>query len=151
MRGAGRREPPFSLLNPLCTTLHKRGSPATLLVCENGSVEPTGCGAAWLARLSGGQEVPGSNPGTPTALLKPKRPGWYRGVSPSIYHPSTGYYALLQSAGLTAVATSVYMVSPNVTAVANVAARDVLQPAWRVTVLGNGNPTSYTVAGSMIP
>jgi Excalibur calcium-binding domain len=26
----------------------------------------TGCGAAWLARLSGGQEVPGSNPGTPT-------------------------------------------------------------------------------------
>ena len=25
----------------------------------------TGCGAAWLARLSGGQEVPGSNPGTP--------------------------------------------------------------------------------------
>src|SRR6185295_4371394 len=27
----------------------------------------TGRGAAWLARLSGGQEVPGSNPGAPTA------------------------------------------------------------------------------------
>src|SRR6266550_6423636 len=26
----------------------------------------TGRGAAWLARLSGGQEVPGSNPGAPT-------------------------------------------------------------------------------------
>ena len=26
----------------------------------------TGCGAAWLARLTGGQEVPGSNPGSPT-------------------------------------------------------------------------------------
>ena len=26
----------------------------------------TGCGAAWLARLSGGQEVPSSNLGTPT-------------------------------------------------------------------------------------
>ena len=25
-----------------------------------------GCGAAWLARLSGGQEVPGSSPGSPT-------------------------------------------------------------------------------------
>ena len=25
-----------------------------------------GCGAAWLARLTGGQEVPGSNPGSPT-------------------------------------------------------------------------------------
>ncbi len=27
----------------------------------------TGCGAAWLARLTGGQEVPGSNPGSPTS------------------------------------------------------------------------------------
>ena len=26
----------------------------------------TGCGAAWLTRLTGGQEVPGSNPGSPT-------------------------------------------------------------------------------------
>jgi hypothetical protein len=26
-----------------------------------------GCGAAWLARLTGGQEVPGSNPGSPTS------------------------------------------------------------------------------------
>src|SRR6266516_1908288 len=28
----------------------------------------TGRSAAWLARLSGGQEVPGSNPGAPTLL-----------------------------------------------------------------------------------
>src|SRR6476646_3885308 len=33
----------------------------------------TGCGAAWLARLSGGQEVPGSNPGTPTGIS----PGYF--------------------------------------------------------------------------
>ena len=26
----------------------------------------SGCGAAWLARLLGVQEVPGSNPGSPT-------------------------------------------------------------------------------------
>ncbi len=31
---------------------------------------PTGRGAAWLARLSGGQEVPGSNPGAPTNILR---------------------------------------------------------------------------------
>ena len=29
-------------------------------------MEPSGCGAAWLARLLGVQEVPGSNPGSPT-------------------------------------------------------------------------------------
>src|ERR1022692_968076 len=30
----------------------------------------SGCGAAWLARLLGVQEVPGSNPGGPTKFLK---------------------------------------------------------------------------------
>src|SRR5580704_11070993 len=30
----------------------------------------SGCGAAWLARLLGVQEVPGSNPGSPTKYLK---------------------------------------------------------------------------------
>jgi hypothetical protein len=30
----------------------------------------SGCGAAWLARLLGVQEVPGSNPGSPTNTLK---------------------------------------------------------------------------------
>ena len=30
---------------------------------------PTGCSAAWLARLLGVQEVPGSNPGIPTNLI----------------------------------------------------------------------------------
>ena len=29
----------------------------------------SGCGAAWLARLLGVQEVPGSNPGSPTKYL----------------------------------------------------------------------------------
>ena len=29
----------------------------------------SGCGAAWLARLLGVQEVPGSNPGSPTKFL----------------------------------------------------------------------------------
>jgi hypothetical protein len=33
-------------------------------------VHVSGCGAAWLARLLGVQEVPGSNPGSPTKFLK---------------------------------------------------------------------------------
>ena len=33
-----------------------------------GRIGPSGCGAAWLARLLGVQEVPGSNPGSPTKL-----------------------------------------------------------------------------------
>jgi hypothetical protein len=35
-----------------------------------GALPGTGCGAAWLARLTGGQEVPGSNPGSPTIVLE---------------------------------------------------------------------------------
>ena len=31
-----------------------------------GRMIDSGCGAAWLARLLGVQEVPGSNPGSPT-------------------------------------------------------------------------------------
>src|SRR5271154_1835925 len=34
----------------------------------------SGCGAAWLARLLGVQEVPGSNPGSPTNPLRDLRP-----------------------------------------------------------------------------
>ncbi len=41
-----------------------------MLISDSGRLtytgEATGCGAAWLARLTGGQEVPGSNPGSPT-------------------------------------------------------------------------------------
>ena len=35
----------------------------------------SGCGAAWLARLLGVQEVPGSNPGSPTKFLNDLQPG----------------------------------------------------------------------------
>jgi hypothetical protein len=38
--------------------------PSYLVVCN------AGCGAAWLARLTGGQEVPGSNPGSPTRNMQ---------------------------------------------------------------------------------
>src|SRR5579862_4038593 len=34
-----------------------------------GTIEKSGRGAAWLARLLGVQEVPGSNPGGPTKYL----------------------------------------------------------------------------------
>jgi hypothetical protein len=37
-------------------------------------MERSGCGAAWLARLLGVQEVPGSNPGSPTIRFKHLRP-----------------------------------------------------------------------------
>ncbi|MCU1338007.1 MAG: hypothetical protein JWO19_3588 [Bryobacterales bacterium] len=33
---------------------------------QGGRLIHSGCGAAWLARLLGVQEVPGSNPGSPT-------------------------------------------------------------------------------------
>ena len=39
-------------------------------MCECGKLNISGRGAAWLARLLGVQEVPGSNPGGPTSLLK---------------------------------------------------------------------------------
>ena len=35
-------------------------------VLSGGSIAGTGCGAGWLARLTGGQEVAGSNPASPT-------------------------------------------------------------------------------------
>lgn len=37
--------------------------------------ERTGCGAAWLARLTGGQEVAGSNPVSP--ISKRHKPQWF--------------------------------------------------------------------------
>ena len=40
---------------------------------NDGEIDMTGCGAAWLARLTGGQEVPGSNPGSPTQSRRPER------------------------------------------------------------------------------
>ena len=54
------------------------GRPPPLIVHDPGSTitgpahtTSTGCGAAWLARRSGGPKVPGSSPGSPT----PKRAG----------------------------------------------------------------------------
>ena len=41
------------------------------------SEQDTGCGAAWLARLTGGQEVPGSNPGSPTSRERTLDRGHY--------------------------------------------------------------------------
>jgi hypothetical protein len=38
-------------------------------VCKASTIKYSGCGAAWLARLLGVQEVPGSNPGSPTKPL----------------------------------------------------------------------------------
>ena len=39
-------------------------------VCKASTIKDSGCGAAWLARLLGVQEVPGSNPGSPTKFPK---------------------------------------------------------------------------------
>ena len=64
---------------------------------------------------------------------------------------SGSYYDLLTSAALSAVATTVFTVNPSITAVANQAVRDALPAVWRVTVSGNGNPTSYTVGWTMVP
>ena len=38
----------------------------TIIRRETAILAISGCGAAWLARLLGVQEVPGSNPGSPT-------------------------------------------------------------------------------------
>jgi hypothetical protein len=45
---------------------------SSILRCSRSSrviLGDSGCGAAWLARLLGVQEVPGSNPGSPTNPL----------------------------------------------------------------------------------
>jgi hypothetical protein len=50
-------------------------------VRKTSTIEASGCGAAWLARLLGVQEVPGSNPGSPTKFpkdLQKARPRWRR-------------------------------------------------------------------------
>ena len=41
----------------------------------------SGCGAAWLARLLGVQEVPGSNPGSPTIFLIELQPPEHANLS----------------------------------------------------------------------
>jgi hypothetical protein len=61
------------------------------------------------------------------------------------------YWTLLASPAITVVATTVYTISPGITAIANQSACDVLPPIWRVVVSGNGSPTSYTVGASMTP
>ena len=51
---------------PASATIASFGSPRREPLPGISSDPIAGCGAAWLARLTGGQEVPGSNPGSPT-------------------------------------------------------------------------------------
>ena len=56
---------------PGCRTLRLEWASA---VCQSEEGRRhAGCGAAWLARLTGGQEVPGSNPGSPTRKRRSER------------------------------------------------------------------------------
>ena len=74
-----RRAPSSASCTMASRLLHVPRTGAGFEVTSN----TAGCGAAWLARLTGGQEVPGSNPGSPTrkassggccsGLLLPKR------------------------------------------------------------------------------
>jgi hypothetical protein len=61
------------------------------------------------------------------------------------------YYTLLAGAAVTTNATNVYTVYPEIAAVANVSARDVLPETWRVTVSGNGSATTYTAGFTKLP
>ena len=45
---------------------HREGNPPLVGSSRVPGQSSTGCGAAWLARLTGGQEVAGSNPASPT-------------------------------------------------------------------------------------
>ena len=83
----------------LVTVWHHRGAsdhPARIPVVNSRCarspcvkmVSQSGCGAAWLARLLGVQEVPSSNLGSPTKFLKelqrPTTPGPLAGVQPGV-------------------------------------------------------------------
>src|SRR6266567_9378039 len=60
-----------------------RLSPAPLQGAASSTIAlNTGCGAAWLARLTGGQEVAGSNPASPTRKVQVRRGFWDWGHRP---------------------------------------------------------------------
>ena len=63
-RGGSRWPPAGCATTPTSATASRRSRPV-------GSPRHTGCGAAWLARLTGGQEVAGSNPASPTTKAEP--------------------------------------------------------------------------------
>ncbi len=60
---------------------------------------PTGCGAAWLARRSGGPKVPGSNPGSPTTMEAICRRRFAGGDLPKAICRLTGLMSHLKAAG----------------------------------------------------
>ena len=66
--------------------------------------------------------------------------------------PGSGnYYTLLAGAAVASITTKVYTVHPSIPVVANVSAANVLPEVWRVTVSGNGSPTTFTVGATMVP
>ncbi len=70
------------------------------------------------------------------------------------YDPASGKYInLLTGAAITGVATNTYSVHPNVAAVANVSAANVIaRGRIRVKVTaGNANPVTYSVGFSWLP
>lgn len=67
--------------------------------------------------------------------------------------PASGkYYNLLTSASKSAVATTVLVVYPTITASANLIAQDVLPQTFQITVThGDANPLTYSVGYSLLP
>jgi hypothetical protein len=70
--GHGRNSLAAGIASPKAVSLHTSDGSAEQRACElrrGARLIHSGCGAAWLARLLGVQEVPGSNPGSPTKYL----------------------------------------------------------------------------------
>jgi hypothetical protein len=61
------------------------------------------------------------------------------------------YYTLLSGAAVVTNVTNKYTVAPDIPAVANVSARDVLPELWRWKVTaGNSNPATYSGGASTL-
>lgn len=64
---------------------------------------------------------------------------------------STYTWTILAGAAVSSNTTNLYKISPNLTAVANSVAQDLLPRSWQVTVTANNaNPTTYAVYGIML-
>jgi hypothetical protein len=60
------------------------------------------------------------------------------------------WYALLTSAAITAVGTTVLKIYPGVTPAANAAASDILPPTWRMRVThGNSDSITYSIGARL--